>query len=348
MDGCKAHHIDLSNNSQLQTFVLEDCNYTFPIVSITGGLKSITIRRCRLPHDQYQNILLNIGQITSLCEVEIDSLICDDDCKGHDIDLSGQQHLGTLCLKNCRNISFKSNSGNEIKCLTIRNCRFSHTQCQKIARLLSQFVSLEKLELSHNRCSEGQHENHMINLSSHKHIKSIQYMDDWLYPNRLKTDHIERLVNYVSKVQITLPQNLSNATTLTEFKIEAVSKNALYNKQISFILYTCTNLQRFELCRVDIDEEALTVSSKMKNLEHIKLWVVHMSQGTWHSFLKSLGKLSQNVNIKTISIVVTFRGKPISPIAYVDRNAGKFHVTEDFDSEFSFVSEGCKLKISEC
>ena len=348
VEECKDHHINLSANTKLHTFTLEGCDYIYPMISTTGTLKKVAIRRCRLSHEQYEEVLCNIKQMTFLNEIEIDNLNCDIDCRGHNIDLSQQRHLETLCLMNCKHVGFKNLANNVMRSCRVRHCSFLHDQCQEIGKILTQNKSLEKLELSFNTCSVEGCEKHGIDLSHKKQLQNVQFIDNCLYPYRLNIDCLQKVVSYITKSHTTMPQMLINATALTEFEIEGISKNISYNKQMNHVLNTLISLKRFELSRVDIEDEALKITSKMNALNYIKLEKVNMNSATWCSFVNSLSKLSQNVDIKTISMVVVSGYGNIPAITYIKMNIGKFCVTQDIDSEISFTSIGCGMEILEC
>jgi hypothetical protein len=93
---------------------------------------------------------------------------------------------------------------------------------------------------------------------------------------------------------------LLNACKVTELSFgDFFGDKFQYNSQIDDVVHTLNQLWTLTLINVDIDDNALTVTTAMKGLKYIGLNNTNMSLETWCTFVDSLLFLHQSVEVKT-------------------------------------------------
>ncbi|XP_053401745.1 uncharacterized protein LOC123548988 [Mercenaria mercenaria] len=174
-------------------------------------------------------------------------------------------------------------------------------------------------------CTQCDCEGHTIDFSKNDQLQILQLVNCGrvMIPD-INTKHLEILHLGSSRtLDIIL---LLNASSLMELRFGSLPLSRFtYNKQVDSVVHTLHKLRKLRLRDVDVDTNALTVTSEMRNIEHIVLLDIEMSRETWRTFVDSLLTLQQSV-----SVSISFRYPPfeIDYKNYVRQNK-MFEVIKD-------------------
>lgn len=140
---------------------------------------------------------------------------------------------------------------------------------------------------------------HVIDLSKQNQLRAlIMKYSGQLKISQMNTEQLEQV--HIKHCPGILESDIFlNAHRLTELSLQGESDNKFqYNERVGNVVHTLHQLRKLALGYVNIEENALTVTSEMKRLTHIVLERACMSRNTWCTFVDSLVTLHQSVEVK--------------------------------------------------
>ncbi|XP_053401747.1 uncharacterized protein LOC123549072 [Mercenaria mercenaria] len=205
--------------------------------------------------------------------------------------------------------------------------------------LLCSFIQETRLRyLSLNRvdCKQCYCKGHTIDFSKNDKLQILQLLNcnRVMIPD-INTKHLEKLHLRSSRtLDIDL---LLNASSLTELQFGYdLYRSFAYDKEVDSVVHTLHQLRKLRLVEANIDTNALTVTSEMRNLEHIELLDIQMSQETWRTFVDSLLTLQQSVSV---SVSLCYSSFTIDHYKNYVRQNKMFEVIKDHRKGLEFRTE---------
>jgi hypothetical protein len=164
---------------------------------------------------------------------------------------------------------------------------------------LIQHTSIRQLTLTRVSGDQLGIEGHMhevhLDLSKQKELQKLELTScKNIKITELNTEELEELhiEHCPGMVEFDL---LVNANKL--IKLSSQDNKDRYSKQVDNVMHTLHHLRELKLLNVDIDDNALTVTTEMKSLAKIEIKDTTMSLGTWRIFADSILTLHQPVFI---------------------------------------------------
>ncbi|XP_045192007.2 uncharacterized protein LOC123548631 [Mercenaria mercenaria] len=185
----------------------------------------------------------------------------------------------------------------QLQYIHIDDSQLPHGEMESVFTLIE--APLKHFALYSVSCKYSKCKGHIIDLSKYDQLRKLEIINcKRVKTPYINTKHLQMMrFDFSSVCSINF---LLNASSLTELHIgNPAFEYCEYNKQVNSVVQILRKLRKLRIERAGIMDTALTVTSKMRNLDHIELECVLMDLKTWYSFVDSLRTLQQSVQVHT-------------------------------------------------